>query len=371
MRWIRPIATAALAATLTVACGDHVAGESAGADAGTDASAVDGGAGDDAAADASASIDGGPAGDEAAEPEPFDWPPPTDTYDFVVTAFAFHTPDGLVEGDARVANPCAREGATNNDRYTPLELDGLEVDGFDLDGVDGQGDGPCGHTDYVSASGETGVDYGFLHVMDMIRPARPGQTIETVLASAPSQGLVRIGIRISGVDDLVDDDEVRLLFTNIAETPLLGGDGQPLAGGSVPALNDTRFQSEMYGEIVDGVLYAGPADVSMGHINLLVVEDRVVTLRDARVRATVSERSTGGLEVDGLIAGWWERESMIEAMGQAILAIGSNRGELECVLDGYSDHSTDGETCNAISTMLSVEAVSGFITRLVDPFEGD
>jgi hypothetical protein len=57
---------------------------------------------------------------------------------------------------------------------------------------------------------------------------------------------------------------------------------------------------------------------------------------------------------------------MIEAIGQAIQAIGANAGELECVLDNYADHSTDGVHCNAMSTMLQMKAVSGVITGLDD-----
>jgi hypothetical protein len=57
---------------------------------------------------------------------------------------------------------------------------------------------------------------------------------------------------------------------------------------------------------------------------------------------------------------------MVEAISHAILTIGSNDGELDCVLDQYADHSTDGVHCDAMSTMLHMTAVSGFITGLDD-----
>jgi len=318
----------------------------------------------DAAADVSSTLD-----ITTAELPP--WPPPQTTQDFIVTAITFYAPDDVPESDATVANPCGVDGVTKNATYTPLILDGLVVDGFDLDGVDGQGSSPCAHADYMSPSGTPGVDNGFLHVMDMVRPARPGQTIETVLASAPSQGLVKIGIRLSGVDDLDNDDDVQLLVTTIADTPLLGADGNILAGGSVAADNTPEYQSVLNGRIVDGVMEAGPGDISIGKINLLVVENRVVTLRDARVRAVVSGIPTGGLAVDAIMAGWWQRDDMVEAIGQAILAIGANPGELECVLDQHLDHALDGQTCDAMSTMIRVKAVSGFITGLDSSLGGE
>ena len=280
-------------------------------------------------------------------------------------------PEGLAPADEVVDNPCGRKAGSDNSRYKPLRLEGLEVDGFDLDGADGGSEVSCEHADFVSSRGEAGIDYAFLHVMDMIRPARPGQTIQFVLDSAPKQGLVKIGIRLSGVDDILNDDDVELLITNTAERPLLGTDGEIIPGSSVAALDDPAFQTRMRGAITDGVLEAGPADVAVGHINLLVVQDRVVSLREARLRANVSIRPDGAMVVDSLLGGWWEREALTEAVGQALLTIGANRGELDCVLDAHMDHSLGGEACDAMSMIFHVQAVSGFITGLDDAAGGE
>ena len=104
----------------------------------------------------------------------------------------------------------------------------------------------------------------------MVRPARPGQTIEVVLESAPSQGLVKIGIRASGVDDILNDEEVEVTVTTTRDTPLLGTDGEIIAGGSVAADDDPALQATFKGRIEDGVLHAGPADIAVGKVDLLV-----------------------------------------------------------------------------------------------------
>lgn len=303
--------------------------------------------------------DAGPVEHQGLPTEPW-----RTTHDFIVTSMVFHVPEGLEAGDARVENPCGIEGFSDNSTYTPLALDGLVVDGWDLDGDEGVGDGVCPEADFVSPSGQAGIDFGFLHVMDQIRPARPGQTIEVVLASAPLQGLVNIGIRLIGVDDLANDDAVEVLVTTTREPPLVGADGTVLSGSSVSARSNPEHQSRFPGRIVEGVLHAGPADIAIGNINLLVVEDRVVSLKDARVRATVSARPDGGYDVEAIIGGWWMVDDMVEAIGEAILSIGSNPGELACVLERYADHSTDGVHCDAMSTMLQMKGVSGFITGL-------
>ncbi len=306
------------------------------------------------------------AADAPTAGAPADLAPTPTTRDFLVTSIWFDVPEGIAAQPETVANPCGLKKGTDNSTYQPLQLAGLRVDGFDLDGADSQGGGPCPHSDYLSPAGVPGVDYGFLHVMDMIRPARPGQTIEVVLRSAPSQGLVRIGIRMSGVDDLENDDAVEVRIVTTAEAPLKGANGEILAGSSVAVDPDPAFRSTLPGRIVDGVLHAGPGDVTMGKINLLVAQDRVIALKDVRVRATLEPLATGGLAVDARIAGWWQRDSMVEAIGKAILTIGANPGELKCVLDKHADHSLDGATCDAMSTMLRARAVSGFITGLPD-----
>ena len=285
------------------------------------------------------------------------------SFDFIVTEMNFYFPEGLAPTETEAPNPCGLAGNTDNTVYQPLGLEGLVVEGFDLDGAEGA-EGMCAHSDYVGPDGQTGIDFGFLHVMDMIRPARPGQTIETVLASAPSQGLIKVGIRITGVDSFENDDEVELLVTTTADTPLLGTDGQIVPRSSVAVDNDPAFQSVFRGEIVDGVLTAGPADVAVGKVNLLVIQDRVVSLKDAMIRATLTETSEGIYEVDSILGGWWVRDEMEEAISRAILTIGANNGELDCVLDSYMDHSTDGTTCDAMSMVFKVKAVSGFLTGL-------
>jgi hypothetical protein len=294
--------------------------------------------------------------------------PVASTHDFIVTEMTFHAPEGLREDIAVVPNPCGVDAGSSNATYQPLVLDGLEVDGFDLDGT--EGDATCPHADYVSPSGQGGIDYAFLHVMDMIRPARPGQTIEVVLSSAPAQGLLKIGIRLTDVDDLTFDDDVGVLVTTTMDAPLIGADGEILAGSSVTVDTNPDYRSAFRGRIEDGVLLAGPADVVIGNIDLLVIEDRVVSLRGTQIRATVEERPFGGYDVDALIGGWWHVDDMTEAIDHAIRTIGANAGELDCVLRAHADRSSDGMTCDEMSTMVRMKAVSGFLTGLDDPEEG-
>ena len=285
--------------------------------------------------------------------------------DFIVTEMNFYFPEGLDAPRPPTQNPCGGSQLTDNTMYTPLTLDGLEVEGFDLDDtVSADDDGLCGQADYVGPDGADGVDYAFLRVIDMIRPARPGQTVQTVLSSAVAQGLIRAGLRVTGIDDWDNDDAVDILVTHMLDTPLLGTNGAVIGNSSVQADTDPAFQTRLRGAIVDGVLTTEPADLALGHINLLVVRDRIIELRDAVIRARFVVRDDGVVEVAGHLSGWWLNANMRDVIGQAVQTIGANPGELDCVQAQWSDYSSDGATCDGMSMIFTVSAVSGFLTGL-------
>ncbi len=286
-------------------------------------------------------------------------------FDFLVTSLNFYYPEPLEEAGEEAPNPCGLAGATDNTIYRPLLFGDAAVDGFDLDGLVSTDDaGLCGQGDYEAPDGATGIDYAFLGIIDLIRPIRPDQVARGVLANAPSEGLINFGIRLSGVDDLENDDAIEVLVTDVSEVPLRGTDGQIIARASVPVEPNPDWQTTFPGRIVDGVLTAGPTDFKLGDIDLIIIEDKVLELRGAMIRATLTERPDGVLELDSRLSGWWTRENMLDTIGGIVLAIGSNDGELACAAELWADASSDGVECDLVSTIFEVTAVSGFLTGL-------
>lgn len=295
--------------------------------------------------------------------------PPTEdrrgVFDFLVTSLNFYYPEPIDESDQQASNPCGLEGATDNTFYRPLLFSDARVDGFDLDGaVSVDDEGLCGQADYLGLDGSPGVDYAFLGIIDLIRPIRPDQVARGVLANAPSEGLINFGIRLSGVDSLANDDEIEVLITDVSEVPLRGTDGSIIARGSVSVDPNPDWQTTFRGRIVEGVLTAGPVDFTLGDIDLIIIDDRVLHLRDAMIRATVTERSDGALKLSATLSGWWSRQNMIDTIGGIVLAIGANDGELACAAQLWADGSSNGSDCDLVSTIFEVTAVSGFLTGL-------
>ncbi len=288
-------------------------------------------------------------------------------YDFLATELNFYYPEGLGESDTDAVNPCGLDTITDNTIYRPLLFDDVIVDGFDLDGAASTGDGGlCPQADYTGIDGLPGVDYAFLGIIDMIRPIRPDQVARGVLANAPSEGLINFGIRLSGVESLENDDSIEVFVAPTTEVPLRGTDGRIIPRSSVPIDPNPAWQNTFRGQILDGVLTTEPADFTLGNINLIIVFDRVLELKDARIRATFEEVREGVIEVDSILAGWWATDNMIETIGEVVLAIGANDGELQCSAEMWADGSSDGTSCDMTSMIFKTVSVSGFLTGFED-----
>ncbi len=286
-------------------------------------------------------------------------------YDFLATELNFYYPEGLDESDTDAPNPCGLATITDNTVYRPLLFDGVTVNGFDLDDVVSNGDtGLCGQADYPGIDGSLGVDYAFLRIIDMIRPIRPDQVARGVLENAPSEGLINFGIRLSGVDSLENDDSVEVFVAPTSEVPLRGTDGRIIPRSSVPIDPNPAWHNTFRGQIVDGVLTTEPADFTLGNVDLIIVFDRVLELRGARIRATFRELREGVIEVDSVLAGWWSTDNMIDTIGDIVLAIGANDGELLCSAQMWADGSSDGMSCDMTSMIFKTISVSGFLTDI-------
>ncbi|MDH3199878.1 MAG: hypothetical protein OEM15_03190 [Myxococcales bacterium] len=284
-------------------------------------------------------------------------------YDFLATELNFYYPEGLSESDTDATNLCGLDTITDNTTYRPLLFDDVVVNGFDLDDAVSTGDsGLCAQADYTGIDGSSGVDYGFLGIIDMIRPIRPDQVARGVLANAPSEGLINFGIRLSGVESLENDDSVEVFVAPTSEVPLRGTDGRIIPRSSVPIDPNPEWQTTFRGQIVDGVLTTEPADFTLGNIDLIIVFDRVLELRGARIRATFTEIREGVIEVDSILAGWWSNDNMIDTIGDIVLAIGANDGELQCSAEMWADGSSDGTSCDMTSMIFRTVSVSGFLT---------
>ena len=96
-----------------------------------------------------------------------------------------------------------------------------------------------------------------------MRGFQHGEIADTVINQAVRDGSMTILLQVRGVDDPANDDDVRVQVFASTDSPPVGADGSVLPYGTLSADRDARYRSTVGdGRIVDGVLTAGPMDVT-------------------------------------------------------------------------------------------------------------
>jgi len=263
----------------------------------------------------------------------------------------------------------------------------VPVYGIDLDGRDSQTSGPlqpgtCTHDDFVGMNEETGIDNQFFRVVGCSKSFQStGQS--NTYAIEMLTGAWGILITLDGVDDLLNDDSVRVgLYAN-ADPIELSPTREPLRNATYAIDQDPRFRASARGRIVDGVLTTDPVAVRFHKITNNIRLER--PLLEARLHMTFTD--SGGLE--GYLAGYTPVEDMYDLQygfrngkdgsGQpsplrlrTISSIGQGRvlghtcNGAYYALHELADAHPNSETgkCTSISTQYRVEAIPAFVVDL-------
>ena len=213
----------------------------------------------------------------------------------------------------------------------------------------------CAHEDFVGPSGERGIDNQWYRAIGCMQESRPGGALHEYFNTSMRKGDFAILIEIDGIDDPLDDAEVRVGFYRAADP--LANAGQT-AGGNVrmQVHYDNYFHSVARGRIVKGTLITEPVDMRFKATPRM----RELVIRDARVQM---EFQRGG-QLKGILGGYQELQVLHAAAREALRAE-TTFGPLTCrcfsptlasLADGYPDPKQDGP-CGWISVAYEVEAM--------------
>jgi hypothetical protein len=237
--------------------------------------------------------------------------------------------------------------------------------GFDLDG--GDRNSHCEHEEFASPSGQTGIDNQLARLMACVRGVRK----EDNRRNQVNDELVRSGtgitlIRVSGVDDMQNDPEVKVPFYKSADRFIKDGAGEPLPDATMRADKEAViFQASTTGKIVDGVLMTNPVDVR------LVENPGDYFMRGARFQITINPNGYA----EGILAGYYDTDSFWNSWKKQ----GGQQRELgfTCpalyealnrLADGYKDPATGH--CKAISSVFHIKAVKSFVIPAEEKTKG-
>jgi hypothetical protein len=218
-------------------------------------------------------------------------------------------------------------------------------------------DGKVGPNDFTSPDGEKGVDNQLYRVLGCIRNYRPPEgAIQGFDNDEVTKDVYnRILIELTGVDSLVNDDDVQVTIYRGRDPILLDATGKKAIPGGSQRI-DTRwgakFITHLHGKIVNGVLITEPADLVYPWAVFYIPTDEY--MHAARLKLKLSPTTA-----EGLVAGYTDVESWYSQMMRSYSTHHQSYGQssapsiykaLRRSADAYPDPKTGANT--AISSAL-------------------
>ena len=223
-------------------------------------------------------------------------------------------------------NLCSHPELARDPHYRTMNATNVTSYGIDLDGQNSRANGrpargTCAHNDFSGVNGMRGVDNQMLRVVgctgnqarteieqsgtpltnDDLPPYTPGAA-----EGAISQGGWGIVVRLRGVDDLRNDNDVIVGIYANADPVQLSPARTPIPNVTYATDQDPRFRAEAHGRIVDGVLTTDPVDMRMRWVVAGLNLERPIN--HARVRLTFTP--DGGIQ--GYVGGYVPIEAMYD-----------------------------------------------------------
>lgn len=248
--------------------------------------------------------------------------------------------------------------------------------GFDLDGDGGAGTGGasgCAQRDFTSPTGEKGIDNQEYRVMGCTREWRGVEGSkgdqQTGIKQFHASGEWTQVILLRGVDSLVHDDDVEVIYGNTPDRPFSDNDGNFLPDGTF-SISDKppRFRNALKGRIDNGVLTTEPKDIRLtqtwgqGGARDIRGNRTSFDFREGRLRLNFQPDGT----IIGLLGGYRPVFDVIVSpalggAGSALVAGIDCAGEL-ATLRKYADGLRNPETgkCEGVSSAYRIKAVPAF-----------
>ena len=182
------------------------------------------------------------------------------------------------------------------------------VEGFNLDDKDsGEDDAvSCGHEDASDAGGIKGIDNQVALIWSDLLGPLVGEATHALMKGAINEGRLLLGIELTGVDDLKNDDDVTLTFFRGRADPDVGTFG--VIAPDQTFYRDTSFPMTIIEnvQIIDGEVHAGPVEFKIP-IDVLA-EFFVVNVTRGRIKFKISDDGS----IEGYLGGVIDVAAVLE-----------------------------------------------------------
>ncbi|MFM2245263.1 MAG: hypothetical protein RL071_1337 [Pseudomonadota bacterium] len=226
--------------------------------------------------------------------------------------------------------------------------------GSDLDGaVSAAGDGTgCGKPDVVDPEGTPGIDNAFAGLLPALE-ATEAAAISALLQDSVTAGELLITFEVLGLDDTVDDSCVSVVFGEAVGAPLLGTDGQVLAGQSFTRDPADPVVVVEAAEVVGGrLIFDGEFTVGLQILDA----DLQIPVTSGRVRLDLAPDGSAAV---GHLTGGLSVPLMLEEIDKYGIDP-AVKDLLRTVLPAVADLSSPDGSCDQLSVVFEFVAVPAF-----------
>ena len=236
------------------------------------------------------------------------------------------------------------------------------AEGFNLDDLVSKIDDEktCGHGDLSDESGRAGIDNQVAVIWTDLLGPLVGEATHALMKGAINEGRLLLGIELSGVDDLKNDDDITLTFfrartgdPHVGTLGLLAPDQTYYVDSEFPKTVIENLQ------IKDGEVMAGPVEFQ-SPIDVLA-EFFIVKVTQGRLRFKIAEDGT----FTGLIGGVINVADVLEE-GYKTNAAQEFRAVTPFFLDNTDMMLNADGGCDGISMAIRFEATTGFVVHQTD-----
>jgi len=250
-----------------------------------------------------------------------------------------------------------------------VRADGIDIDGRTSKASDRQNGDTCAHDDMIGADGVRNIDNQYARILSCIPAYAPGGSANESFEGAMREGLWTLVIKLSKVDNLLNDPDVDVLIASSEDPLKLNASGTPVRNVTYEAHSDPMYRTVTKGRIVNGVLTTTPVDMTYFVRLPSSVRPSAMTQIGARFKLTIAPDGSAS----GVMAGYED----VERMAHVNFAVGGNAGiasggaqlaKYTCngiyySMLRYADGKRDPKTgkCTAISTQWKISAGPAFV----------
>jgi len=238
----------------------------------------------------------------------------------------------------------------------------------------------CAHDNFQSPAGDHGIDNQEYRAMGCTLEMRGldgnGGDALSGMKQFHNSGEWTQVILLKGVDSLVNDDDVEVVYANTADRPELDSKGNFLRGVSF-SVNDTgvRHRNVLRGHIHNGVLTTDPADIRLaqtwGQGGARDIRGNRSQYHFEEGRLRLEFQPDGSLR--GVVGGYRPIHDVIisPSLGGAgsALAAGIDCAAELATLKKMADGMRDPQSgqCTAVSSAMRIEAIPAYVNDLPVP----